>query len=115
MRDGRPFGPLEFTCWFIRAARKRLASPPARPRTGFARPPVAVSPRQGCADSMITAVSGHRDPREVARYRRAAEQRDMARKAMGAVTAAFSGEQNTTETFFGNGIGNPSGKWSQKP
>jgi hypothetical protein len=64
----------------------------------------------GCSDSVIAVVSGHRDPREVACYRRAAEQRGLARHGMGAVADAFGGEKNTAETFSGDPVGNLDGK-----
>jgi hypothetical protein len=57
------------------------------------------------------------NPREIARYRRAAEQAVLARKGMADVARAFGGASNQVETLFGNQIGNPGEeglKWAKK-
>ncbi len=104
--NGPPFEPLQFTCWFRRAA---LAAGLAKGRTvhGLRKAAGRRVAEAECSDSYIEAVSGHKDPREVAHYRRNAEQAGRAREAMTLARARFkSGPANTVETFFGNPDGN---------
>jgi len=111
MRDGCQFEPLEFTCWFIRAARKAGLGP-GKTAHGLRKAACRRLAEAGCSANEIASVSGHRDWREIRRYTDAAGQRGMARTGMGRVAEAFSGPENTGETFFGNRGGNPLGKRS---
>jgi integrase len=104
-RNGEPFEPLAFTCWFRRAA---LAAGLARGRTahGLRKAACRRLAEAGCSANVIAAISGHRDWREIQRYTRAAEQARLARQGMAAVASTFGSEQNKDETFFGNSNGN---------
>jgi hypothetical protein len=53
-REGQPFEPLAFTCWFIRAARAAGLPPEDHP-TAFGRSPAAVSPRRAAPPPSPTA------------------------------------------------------------
>ena len=107
-REGEPFEPLAFTCWFRRAALAAGLAP-GRTAHGLRKAACRRLAEAGCSANIIAAISGHRDWREIRRYTRAAEQRGLARKGMAAVAEAF-GEQNRAETFVGNPVGNPVGK-----
>jgi hypothetical protein len=107
-RNGEPFEPLQFTCWFRRAA---LAAGLAAGKTahGLRKAACRRLAEAGCSANVIAAVSGHRDWREIRRYTEKAEQARLARQGMAAVAEAFSGEQNTDETFLENRLGNTVG------
>jgi integrase len=105
-REGAPFEPLQFTCWFRRAALAAGLAP-GRTAHGLRKAACRRLAEAGCSANVIAAVSGHRDWREIRRYTAAAEQARLARQGMAAVASTFDREQNGSETFSGNPTGNP--------
>jgi integrase len=97
-RDGEPFEPLAFTCWFRRAALAAGLAP-GRTAHGLRKAACRRLAEAGCSANIIAAISGHRDWREVQRYTRAAEQARLARQGMDAVADTFGANRTGPKLF----------------
>ena len=91
--QGKPFSPAGFTNWF-RAMVREAQLPDALSPHGLRKATCRRLAEAGCTAHEIMAISGHRSLAEVTRYTVAASRKDLAARAM----LALSGPDSQTET-----------------
>ena len=89
--QGKPFHADAFSHWFKRQCR--AAGLPARASAhGLRKAACRRLAEAGCSASVIASISGHATLREVSRYTAAAEQAQLARMGIEAVTRTKTGK-----------------------